>query len=643
MQTQDPRQTQRRRFSVCFGASALFLLLLTPPALAQGGKKPPPPDRSDVSRERQEVSPDLIKTFQRAYEDDQRPVMLVLIGMDGRTSNDGQGQAGRVPGVGANLMLFDASGLTEQMGAGVGGWLLKNRSLDLVDMESLSDLERREAEVLSGNNEDAAVDMLCNRLNADLVFYIKLQRVPANLQQGEDVPYKMIYQIKDIKRGRKVDEDAINYRGSTDIHRTREYAASLATWFMEQYIDYVNNRPRGRRFTVRFLGFEGDRQMNQARRAMGDIELIDGRIAAEYTSRGADSYGEMRLRYDGDALDLSYDIQELLEEDMNLRFTGLDNQGGIIMLRIGSPKPPPPPPTWVEIRDAAPTFQVDFKSQYIKKGRPKIGIVINWLVRPDQMSAQVQGTMPLVVMQGDARLGATPQGPDVIGLNAMEGMIGNVFREAGVTGVVDPDQVRTVLEKQADKISLLHGAEDVSTLLRAQDGFDIIVYGLANVTRDNQTNAERIRYSFKIKDLNNGEFLGSQQWPDQEHREFGVDVRDPEQVGRYIASRLLADIYNNSLRECSTLDVTVHDARSIRDVSRLCETFQNNVVDVHATLNPTFDNGTGRFTVRYSGDYKALIDEVGTLMDAQPFEIENANRGSLALRQKKLPHGEVDG
>ncbi len=546
-------------------------------------------------------------------------------------------------GVGGNLSLFDSTGITEQIGSELKGWLLKNRAMDLVDPESLSDLDRRDATVLAQNNEDDALALMVTKLGADLVYYIKFQPVPAHQQTGEVIPYKMIAQIKDARRGRLIDSYSLNYRGSTDIHRTREYATELAKWFMKTYNDYVENRPRGLRYTVRVLGFDGDRQMVEARRVMRDIEDIKGKIKGTYVQNDGQSYGEYKIKYDGDAMDLSYDIQTILEEEMGLNITGLDTQGGIMLLRIGPPRPPKPKPVWQELLDPESQVSKDFVSAYEGKASPKIGVVISWLVNPQQMDADWQSTMPLVVMQGDPRLGNTVQGPDTIGLSDMEGMISEFFRKRQVT-VIDPDQVRTVINKQANKLETLGEQGDFASLLRASDGFDVVVYGVASVTRGNLNSAEEIQYSFKIKDLRNGEFLGAQRWPDEEYQAAEIDSTQRDQVGAYVSARLLADIYENNLISAGAMEVTVKNAPDVQAVSRLARALDDHLEAVFKVSTPSFDNGVGRFTARYTGPATAITDALDEVTGPMPFTltVNEADGGKLvvSVQSKDLPSGD---
>ena len=632
--------------------AALIALLGGAPiahAEAEAGPKKAPVTIEDVREDRLEIDRELIRDFQDMYEEDNEPTLLVLLGMDnrghderGHNRNTTAASATRQRGVGSNLSLFDRTGITEQVRAELTGWLSKNRAIDLVDPETMSDLDRRDVLVLAQNNEEDALALLTTKLNAELIYYIKFQPVPAADQVGEVVPFKIIAEIKDARRGRLIDSYALNYRGSTDIRRTREYAVELARWFMTQYNDYVENRPRGLRYAMRVIGFRDDRQMVEARRVIDDIDGIRGKIKANFVANSDDSYGEFTIKYDGDAMDLSYDVQEILGEELGLNITGLDTQGGTILLRIGAPKPPPPMPVWQALQTPDSEKVVDFRSAYNAKDRPAIGVVINWLVRPDQMSAQVQETMPMVLMQGDPRLGNTPQGVDTIGLTDMEGMIMEAFRNMDVT-VIDPDQIRKVLSKQAKRVEDLDEATDIASLLSDSDGFDILVYGLANIVGGSDQ-AERIQYSFKITSLSNGEFLGAQRWPDEEYPSFKIDPHSRQQVGRYLGSRLLGDIYMNNLKSASTMRVRIDNALGQQHVSQLAKALKDDVEGVFQVSSPTFDRGIGTFDLRYTGNYAAILDEVGLLNARMPFTItvKESDPGKIVatMSPKSLPKGD---
>lgn len=142
-----------RPWGVSLLAAVMLVASVCPTALAK--KKKGPRTLEDVQNERTQIDKSLIGDFRDQYEQDEEPTLLVLIGMDRRAGRLG-GSAGfhqnttpgsvvTQTGVGGNLSLFDSSGITEQIGSELKGWLLKNRALDLVDPESLSDLDRRDA------------------------------------------------------------------------------------------------------------------------------------------------------------------------------------------------------------------------------------------------------------------------------------------------------------------------------------------------------------------------------------------------------------------------------------------------------------------------------------------------------------------
>lgn len=611
-------------------------------------KKLPPPTKDDVQKEFSEVPDEKIEKFSEAYEKDDSPRLLVLVGMDARVGaaggfdqNEVAENAQQQGGIGTNLSLFDQTGITESIKSGIEGWLAKNRGLDLINLESLGTLDRREANVLAQNNEQAALALLTTKLNADLLYYIKFQPVDPSQQQGEVGAYKVVNLIIDAQRGRQIDSDAREYRGSTNIERARMYSASLAEWFIDNYVDYVEKRPAARFFQVRMLGLRDSKQGIEVSKIISGIEGVEGRVRPEFTSNADDSYADYRVRFDGYPEDLALEIETNVEDEMGLSLSGFDVQEGRMNFRLGAPKPPPPQPTWKALQSPDSETVVDFKAAYDAKDRPSIGVVINWLVRPDQMSAEVQRTMPMVLMDGDPRVKNAPQGPDVIGIRVMEGLIMESFRSKDVR-VIQPDQIRTLLNKQQQKVTDLDGDRPIATLLSVEDGFEILVEGVANIVSA-KDEPEQIQYSFTVTNLRNGEFLGAQRWPDEQYKEFKIDPRSASDVGAYIGGRLLSDIYENHLKSASTMTVEIHKAPGPKQVSQLAEAIRQEVAAVFQASTPSFDREIGRFSLRYTGSFSAIQDKLDEICATMPFtlKVDEANAGKIVatMQLKSLPQG----
>jgi len=61
-----------------------------------------------------------------------------------------------------------------------------------------------------------------------------------------------------------------------------------------------------------------------------------------------------------------------------------------------------------------------------------------------------------------------------------------------------------------------------------------------------------------------------------------------------------------------------------------------NVKSVESAGNPTFDNGIGRFTVRYTGKYDKFVEQFSEAAEELSFEVgaEAAGRKTLVLEAK---------
>ncbi|MEM1444454.1 MAG: hypothetical protein AAGF84_00210 [Planctomycetota bacterium] len=680
---------------------------------APGGPKKGPRTLQNAQQEQQAIPEEMQDAWRDAYESDDFPVTLILIGMDRRafdpTISGAQGGRGGATGVadqggaGSNLSFFDRSGITEQLASELRRRLREgNPDFDDIDVESMSELDRADVSAKAQADELETIGLLTTKVNADLVLYAKLQPVPGSLQRGSrDVPYKIITELKDYRRGgRVIASDAYDYTGGTDINRVRAYSAAVYKSLIPQYIDYVENRSRSMRYQVRIFGLDGGGMLNEVERTLEDMDNVRGSIRSSYRENATDgaSYGEMRVRFRGDLSDLAYEAQELLREEMGLETriksqnadtlelqavgfvapeasgatqvvdSGRTTGGGVMDPMSSRPWP------WrvLRMRDRANFQMEDAPQEYQDAGRPKIAVQINTLVTPGfqrgdgdrrfggdaRLDGQTLEGDSVTVMRGEERTDDRLLATTTMGVETMEAEIVRAMLDLDLDAV-DGNTVRAMLARDADMAENVTDEAQVAEVLKRMGGVDILMYGLANIrpgtrvdidTGDmqasgvvggNADDARTIQYTFTIRDVRNGQMLGTVNYnhPDPRainFRDFPVNPADEASVGAYVAGRLLEQTMTR-LERGRSLELLVKtdaDARVMMSIGRSLE--DNLPSIVKSASNPTFSNGVGRLTVRYVGSYRDLFDGLIAVEDQLPFSVvvdeTNPSQMTVALK-----------
>lgn len=734
-----PLTTPRALGSLMLGAS--LVLAASPNAFAQpkapppgmdgGGVAPPGPKKGprtlqDAQAEQQAIDEDLQDAWRDAYESDDFPITLILIGMDRRafdpTISGAQGGVGGATGVvdqggaGSNLSFFDRSGITEQLAAELRRRLREgNPDFDDIDVESMSDLDRADVSAKAQADELETIGLLTTKVNADLVLYAKLQPVPGSLQRGSNTtPYKIITELKDYRRGgRVIASDAYDYTGGTDINRIRAYSAAVYKSLIPQYVDYVENRSRSQRFQVRIFGLDGGGMLNEVERTLEDMDNVRGSIRSSYRENATDgaSFGELRVRFRGDLSDLAYEAQTLLRDEMGLdtriksqnadtlelqavgfvetggsepapavATEGSANSGGGIMDPMSSR---PWPWRVLRMRDRANFQMEDAPQEYQDAGRPKIAVQINTLFTPASQRAFQENRNAfnddarlnertadgdaLITMNEDGRSNDRLLGNTTIGVESIEAEIVRAMLDLDLDAV-DGNTVRAMIARDADLAENVTDEQQLAEVLKRTGGVDILISGLANITpaaqfdvrtRDgnnasrvrgtvggNVDDGNRIQYTFTIRDVRNGQILGTlnYDYPDpraEAFRDYDVNQEDPASVGAYLAGRLLEQTMTR-LERGRSLELMVKsgdaDARTLLDIG---QSLEENLPDmVKSASNPTFNNGVGRLTVRYVGAYPDLMRGILAIEDQLPFTLDIAESNASQMTVSLKSNGE---
>lgn len=263
--------------------------------------------------------------WSRVYERAGEPAILVLAGP--ATAE----RSGR--GVGASLMSMDAEGDSFILKSELERTLLEGRGVEIANLDALSDMDRRNAELLLQSRERDAVDLLSTSLDAPLVLVTRLQRA----HEG-GAKYRVTFEAIDVPRGRTLSTVAFDWQGGDDARSIKRYARLLANDFVDAYERQVARADGGALpLTVRILGAD----MSSLRDLAAEIERVPGVESATVAQRQQardTSIAELRVRYAGSPFDLAGEIMDAGRLAGSLELDSLDMASGTVTLRaIGGP------------------------------------------------------------------------------------------------------------------------------------------------------------------------------------------------------------------------------------------------------------------------------------------------------------------
>jgi len=301
------------------------------------------------------------------YERGGEPTVLVLAGI--ATAE----RAGR--GVGASLMSMDAEG---------DAFILKSElegtGVEIANLDAISDMDRRDAELLLLGRERDAVDLLATAVHAPLVLVARLQ--PGS---GHGAKYRVTFEAIDVPRGRTISTLAFDWQGGDDARAVKQYARLLANDFVDGYERHVGAVGGALPYTVRVLGAD----MRSLRTLTDEIERVRGVESARVTGRQQardTSVAELRVRYTGSAFDLAGDLLDSGELAAGLELDSLDITSGTIILRaIDGPGTLEHSGAWRVLGMRSGDSEIDpaaLADAYFAAGQPRIAMLIGRSLSP---------------------------------------------------------------------------------------------------------------------------------------------------------------------------------------------------------------------------------------------------------------------
>ncbi|WP_419807486.1 hypothetical protein [Sphingomonas sp.] len=599
--------------------------------VAGGRKADPLTDDEAIRRRRAELTPEKIAAFKAAYKAHGKLRMLFLIGLDRRAT--GGAAVEGAGGVGKNIADFDPTAITEVLSADIQALISDDRSVRIVDLESLDEDRRRDAKRLAQN--DVNFDTADLRPVADEVVYIKFTPLTGEARGQNNYKYRCVAYLKDLNSNSPQSLGGFDWDGEITSDVAHTYAAVLSAVLCDSYAKAVSNMAGQTDLTISVRQLP-DGAASQLRKVLRGLDGVGDSVEMNTTTT-ADGGTEATFTTQLETGTDSADLQDALiaaakAKHINLRSI---HQGKNALTLVAGPggdaaAGAPAAPDWYQLTDANDNpVKARFAAAYAKNP-VKVAVTVNWLVSPEQMGSRQQRRLPLIVMQDDPRLANLPLGPQTEAVQRLSTDVVAVFKDLNVH-VVSPAKVMAIAADRADKATELTKAQDLDTVLRSAGACDYLCLGL--VTQVGQSD-DAMPFTFNLTNCNNGDLDGALSWP--------VDLRvlkqvpqnrrlllKPENRTRYIAGQMLLAV-ERAIGGGQVMSVQVQHATGLPQVQQVADAVKT--VEEVTTDGVRFDNGVGTFTIRYSGAYEDLSPRVSSVVETlRPVHVTEINPSTLVV------------
>lgn len=464
-----------------------------------------------------------IEAFARAYERDDRPTMLVLVGW---TSGDHQASdPARV------LFNADPSGVTQQIKSAIEE-VLNDPAVEaeLVNINALRASSDRLGTVLESRGERDAVVLLSEDLSAQLVLIVRLHTIDRDGGIG-----KATVEAFRADRARTLFTIAFDWKGGTSARDLKINGRQIARAFINDYSKRLASDRR--RLTLRLLGMSDTRVIRDAREALEGVIGVENVRRRTSGATRRDGVTQFEITYTGsDPTTLADDAALALEELLG-RLEAVKDEGGSYTLRPARglatrgftvADDERCVEDLIDVSAAGDVARAELRAAAVARGNPRIAVFINREAPFDTApvatdAAQAPNTMIVIGAGGrdSAAIGVGGSGgaggagaTDLESRRREAALQARVIEDAlsdrlgnGLLGlrVIDGDTAR---QRVAAEAQTPVSEAQLAALLRSRDVADIVVIGSARV-RPEGSAVPAAAYTFRAIDTRTGEVLGS--------------------------------------------------------------------------------------------------------------------------------------
>lgn len=598
----------------------LLAACLSMPANGQPEEFPDNPGgQAQINQRTDQVKAGAMEAWRAAMEGLDYPRILFAFGLS-------DGSPERALGRG---LRPDEAAFTEALASSVRAAIIQAEpDTEIIDAASLDASKVRAARSLSaaGGAQDA-IDALLASEDADFAVVFEFVQLTSDT-------YRVLGRIIDARRGRRYDTGAYEVATINHPHLQRTGIAIFNE--VAQTMQLI----AGRRFASYAVQIRGDSSLARTMRDFGDaVEGLEFVHDKSVRFRLSDGWYTSSVRYDGGALELAVDLQDLFEEQFRVRSQVAFADGGVLLTTYGTLHAP----KWRVLVDSqvedAEGVRQGFRGLYEEAGRPRVAILFNEIetveretsphpdpeATPDYETRLTQHASPLAD-SFETELAAVMMNAGVDLMNGAE-LRGSLRRQL----LLDRGRAPDGLVREAEIEEALRQMNDLEMFVIGRLDPDPAGGGLATS-----------RMTFRAFTRESNRMLGVSTWPSKEATrdpDYGVDPENETDIARFVAGSILDAYYRNHLRSGNSIDVIVEGAASFRQVQMIADSFETVVPGVISVPNPSFGSGEGRFTVRYEGSYadlhRGLQEVLGSLMIDTI--TDQATQDVLRVRASPLP------
>ena len=356
------------------GIGALLVVGMATPAMAQVKRDP---SRTNSAASLRGPKPDFA-LWKESYSRAGRPRIMILCGIEA----PGGGAPG---GLGSNIDPFDATGDPAALLAGISDTLMQNRDVRLVHPGALDAADRRTVQILRQDDPRRAMHLLCTKLKADFTFLVRMTPDPK-----PGVRYTVVLELLEVGSARPAGSFAFDWKLDNDAGTIRMYATRIAGKMIEEFANYANDPTRD--FDVQIVGVPTVDDFRTARDAIKAMPHVKDVIGDDFSGAGAATLGNLNVRFEGGALDLIYELQNLSKQKLGLSIDNVDAAYGKLTLVMHRKL------RWQQLLETDnAVVRGDFQKAYAARESPRVAVVIGHALSDREAVHEAEGSMDRLI------------------------------------------------------------------------------------------------------------------------------------------------------------------------------------------------------------------------------------------------------
>lgn len=650
------------RFAAPMSAALLVAMVAAP---LQAQRKPDPPSY----QQGQSYAPDLDR-FADAYERAGSPTIAVVVEIASSVKD--------AVGEGPLVRLFDTTGDSYLLRSAIEEQLRLVPDVDLVNVEILRAMDKRDVELLRLGDEREAMELLGTRLGADSLLVVRLQPT------GQDALYRVVVESLDVARGRTLDTFPFDWEEGADAVTIKEYARAITRRYVEGFDRAFSSGRDGtaRRFTLKLVGISDLADLKHATELIEDVPGVDRvKVSQRQANPSAnEAVSELTVTFRGSAFDLAYEVQQAARQGLDMDVSDTDvTAGTITLIARGASEPTGAASApalgqsderrWRSLEgDGARSraLRQQVRDAYQAAGSPRIAVLVSRALSESELSdaalrEELQGalgstietqTNVVITIAGDDAVVSTPGAPGQSGMTSLHPLraapgletdrlenqlVERFARSFGFT-LIDPKIARSAVLGGLTAPRRFFDESQVLAALREQKAADIVVLGAAR-PEFGRRQGQQVVYTFRAVRLSDGVILASSTLSRDaaEIRQSSPEQPTAGTLAAELAGRL-ADQMWLAWSPPSSVTLIIENAGSERNLLLVSEALRANVPALRrielGAFDPARAGGRGELAANATATREELLAALDSARARLPFEIDRPASvgGTIVLR-----------